>query len=189
MTEGDGAPLERRRRDGLVIFAATCLVVALAFAVANFFLVSHASDTAESAKATANKALAAAQTPVQTPTATVTTTAGSNVAVALDEYTIALQSSAPPAGNVTFGVTNAGKINHEFVLFRTDLPANALPTKKNGDVNEDSPQLHNVADSGSDLKPGATRTVHATLSPGHDVAVCNLAGHYSSGMRTDVTVR
>jgi uncharacterized cupredoxin-like copper-binding protein len=178
-----------RRRDGFVIIAVTCSVVALAFAIANFFVASHASDTAESAKTTADSALAAAQTSNRIPVATtVPSAAASNVPVVLNEYNIALQPSSPSAGKVTFEIANGGTINHEFVLFRTDLPANALPTKKNGDVNEDSRLLQNVADSGTDLKPGASRALHSTLNPGHYVAVCNLPGHYAAGMRIDVTV-
>ncbi|HXY92731.1 MAG TPA: sulfocyanin-like copper-binding protein [Acidimicrobiia bacterium] len=192
MAEADGEPSGSGRRDVFAIFAATCATVALVFAVTNFFVASEARDTAEQAKTAAQQALSAAEhatVPDTTPT-TTTRPAGAagRVAVALDEYTIALDPASPPTGAVTFDVTNQGKIAHEFVLFRTDLPADALPVNKKGDVNEQAPQLQSVADSGSDLKPGASRTLHATLTPGHYVAVCNLPGHYAAGMRVDVTV-
>ena len=92
-------------------------------------------------------------------------------------------------GTHVIGLTNSGSVNHEVVLFKTNLPANALPLKADGDVNEDSPLLTNVADSGEPLKAGGTesfKTEH--LSPGHYVAVCNLPGHYGLGMKLDVTV-
>ena len=54
---------------------------------------------------------------------------------------------------------------------------------------EDSPELETVADSGSDLKPGASRAGAAKLDPGHYVAVCNLPEHYERGMQLDVTVK
>jgi uncharacterized cupredoxin-like copper-binding protein len=93
------------------------------------------------------------------------------------------------AGKHTIGYTNDGTIPHEIVMFRTDLPANDLPTEANGDVNEESPLLTNVADSGDALAAGGTKsfTTHA-LAPGHYVAVCNLPGHYKLGMKLDVTV-
>ena len=92
------------------------------------------------------------------------------------------------AGKVGFDVHNNAAIAHEFVVFRTDLPANKLPVGSDGDVIEDSPQLHSVADSGSSLKPGASRAVLAQLTPGHYVAVCNLPDHYRLGMYADFVV-
>lgn len=93
-------------------------------------------------------------------------------------------------GKHTIGLTNNGTVDHEVVLFKTDLPANALPLEANGDVNEDSPQLTNVADSGEPLKAGGTTSFKTTaLTPGHYVAVCNLPGHYRLGMKLTVTVR
>jgi uncharacterized cupredoxin-like copper-binding protein len=92
-------------------------------------------------------------------------------------------------GTHTIGLTNNGSVDHEVVLFKTDLPANRLPLQANGDVNEDSPLLTNVADSGEPLKAGGTESFKtAQLSPGHYVAVCNLPGHYRLGMKLDVTV-
>jgi hypothetical protein len=94
------------------------------------------------------------------------------------------------AGRHTIGVTNDGKVPHEFVLFQTALPADRLPLGADGDVNEDSPALTSVADSGASVPPGGTTTVKtSSLAPGHYVAVCNLPGHYRLGMHIDVTVR
>jgi uncharacterized cupredoxin-like copper-binding protein len=93
------------------------------------------------------------------------------------------------AGKHTIGLTNGGTVGHEIVLFKTDLAANALPLKADGDANEESPQLTSVADSGNALKPGATESFKtANLSPGHYVAVCNLPGHYGLGMKLNITV-
>lgn len=93
-------------------------------------------------------------------------------------------------GKHTIGFTNDGKVPHEIVIFKTDLPANRLPLGADGDVNEDSPLLANVADSGDALKAGGTKSFRtAALAPGHYVAVCNLPGHYKLGMYRTVTVR
>jgi uncharacterized cupredoxin-like copper-binding protein len=105
------------------------------------------------------------------------------------EYSVRLPSTLT-AGVHTVGYTNDGTLAHEIVMFRTDLPANQLPLEANGDVNEDSPLLTNVADSGDELAPGGTKTFKtAALSPGHYVAICNLPGHYRLGMKLNVTVR
>ncbi len=111
-----------------------------------------------------------------------------DVPVSLKDYSITM-SSKLSAGSHTFGLVNDGKQAHEFVLFRTDLSADSLPVDANGEVIEDSPELETVADSGSDLKPGASRAVRAKLDPGHYVAVCNLPEHYQRGMQLDVTVK
>ena len=42
------------------------------------------------------------------------------------------------AGRHTFAYTNRGSVPHEFLLFRTDLPANSLPLRSDGNVNEGS---------------------------------------------------
>jgi uncharacterized cupredoxin-like copper-binding protein len=92
-------------------------------------------------------------------------------------------------GHHTIGYTNNGKAGHEIVMFRTTLPANALPLNADGDVNEDSPQLESAADSGDALPPGHSKSFTTVdLKPGHYVAVCNLPGHYKLGMYLDVTV-
>jgi uncharacterized cupredoxin-like copper-binding protein len=94
------------------------------------------------------------------------------------------------AGDHTFAYTNKGSTPHELLVFRTDLSGNALPVKTDGSVDEESPVLHKVADSGNETSPGASQSVRATeaLAPGHYVAVCNLPGHYRQGMWLDVTV-
>jgi FtsZ-binding cell division protein ZapB len=89
------------------------------------------------------------------------------------------------AGHHTIALTNNGE-GHELLLFRTDLSAAALPVDTNGDVTEDSPMLHKVLDSGG--SPESNQSLPVTLDPGHYVAICNVPGHYLSGMRLDITV-
>jgi uncharacterized cupredoxin-like copper-binding protein len=98
--------------------------------------------------------------------------------------------TALKTGKHTIGLTNDGTIGHEVVLFKTDLPANQLPTDANGEVEEESPRLTNVGDSGASLPAGGTKSFStAALTPGHYVAVCNLPGHYKAGMRLNITVQ
>jgi uncharacterized cupredoxin-like copper-binding protein len=121
----------------------------------------------------------------------------------------AVQGSSAPAGDVqastidykvllpttlktgkhTIGYTNNGTVPHEIVIFKTALSADNLPLNADGNINEDSPLLTNVADSGDALKAGGTKSfTTSSLAPGHYVAVCNLPGHYRLGMKLNVTV-
>lgn len=94
------------------------------------------------------------------------------------------------AGRHTFAYINEGSVPHELLLFRTDLAGSSLPLRPDGNVNEESPLLHSVADSGNATVPGGAASVPTkeALAPGHYVAVCNLLGHYHLGMWLDVAV-
>jgi plastocyanin len=111
-----------------------------------------------------------------------------DVAVSATDYHFAMETTLA-AGHHTIAFTNNGKQAHEFLLFRTDVAANALPVDADGRVVEESPQLHNVVDSGNGLKVGGTQSLPVKLNPGHYVAVCNLTNHYKLGMYLDVTVK
>jgi uncharacterized cupredoxin-like copper-binding protein len=110
-----------------------------------------------------------------------------DIPVTLSEYKVTMATTVH-AGRHTFALVNDGKIAHELVVFRTDRRASKLPLRKDGDMDEESPLVKAVADSGSSLKPGEGRSVATVLSPGHYVAVCNLPTHYKLGMRIDLTV-
>ena len=111
-----------------------------------------------------------------------------DVPVSATDYQFAMATNLA-AGHHTIAFTNNGKQPHEFLLFRTDVAANALPVDADGRVVEESPQLHNVVDSGNGLKVGGTQSLPVKLGPGHYVAVCNLTNHYKLGMYLDVTVK
>jgi uncharacterized cupredoxin-like copper-binding protein len=115
--------------------------------------------------------------------------AGYNV-VKVDEmtYGFRLPTTNLRAGNTLFVDHNVASIPHEFVIFKTDLAGDKLPLGSDKDVVEDSPQLEDAVDSGSDIPPGQTRLLAADLEPGHYVLVCNLPGHYGLGMHVDITV-
>ncbi len=87
-------------------------------------------------------------TRAQTATATATETASPSpgveptvVNVRLQDYSIVPNPTSGPAGDFQFDITNAGPSVHEFVLVKTDLQANALPTNSDGSVNEGDPAL------------------------------------------------
>ena len=105
------------------------------------------------------------------------------------DFTIHLSASHVAAGPFALVASNRGPSAHELVVFRTSLAPNKLPLGADGNVVEDSPQLVKVADSGTNVAPGQSRTLYTVLSPGNYVFVCNLPGHYRFGMRAALVVQ
>ncbi len=62
--------------------------------------------------------------------------------------------------------------NHELVVFRTDLPDDALPVGK-GQVMEHT--LKTIGEA-------------KDIAPGHDALICNKPGRYEAGMHTALVV-
>src|SRR6188474_3126685 len=52
---------------------------------------------------------------------------GATVDVTLTEFEVTMSSTDLPTGEVTFNVTNEGTVDHEFVVFNTDLAEDTLP--------------------------------------------------------------
>ena len=106
----------------------------------------------------------------------------------LADFSIVLASPSAPSGSVTFNVTNDASQVHEFVVFRTDLGEDALPTDENGDVDEEGSTQLTLVDEIEDIQGGAQPSLTVDLEPGHYVVVCNLPGHYRQGMYASFTV-
>jgi uncharacterized cupredoxin-like copper-binding protein len=128
------------------------------------------------------------------PSASQTTAAtsgggGTTVNVSETEFKIEMDNTSIPAGSVTFNVTNKGTIPHEFVVFKTDDAPDALPMASDEpEVNEDASDLESMGEV-EDVEPGTSKSFTATLEPGKYVAICNVEGHYSSGMHIPFTVQ
>jgi len=91
------------------------------------------------------------------------------------------------AGKVMFDVVNWSEKNvHEALLVSVGKQAGDLPydTKKSR-VPE---QQVKVLGETEDLQPNASKTFEVTLDPGTYMLICNVAGHYASGMATPFTV-
>ncbi|MEX2293964.1 MAG: hypothetical protein WD691_09275 [Acidimicrobiales bacterium] len=104
----------------------------------------------------------------------------------LRDFKIELSASSAPAGAVTFKVKNQGPSVHEFVVFKTDLGVDELPTDDNGDVveNEDFEPLDEIEDIAVD----ATPSLEMDLDAGSYVILCNVPAHYRQGMVTTFSV-
>jgi uncharacterized cupredoxin-like copper-binding protein len=108
-------------------------------------------------------------------------------AIYVSEWSVGLPTSML-AGQANFSITNIGTIQHELLVFKSDLPASAFPVDSNGDIIEDGPGITLVS-RGDKIDPGKTqaRTVDLT-QPGTYLFVCNLPGHFKTGMFRVVTV-
>ncbi|MEO8570546.1 MAG: hypothetical protein ABI553_02505 [Chloroflexota bacterium] len=120
---------------------------------------------------------------------------GTPVAATIKEWQFGLSSTTMSSGTITFTIANNGDKEHEFIVRKTDLKADALPLNADGEVIEDDPQLTEVGDPSEvgEIKSGSTdRTLTVTLQPGHYVIFCNLHVedllHYKKGMHLDFTV-
>jgi len=110
-------------------------------------------------------------------------------AVTVSEFKVQAASTALSPGTYNFTINNAGTIQHELLVFHTDLAPGAFPLDGSGNINEDGPGMNKVSD-GENIDPGKTQTRSVDLTqPGTYVFVCNIPGHFKAGMFTTVAVK
>ncbi|MDO8613709.1 MAG: plastocyanin/azurin family copper-binding protein [Dehalococcoidia bacterium] len=108
------------------------------------------------------------------------------VNVDLGDFFVKPAATKVEAGAVTFSVANIGKTLHEFVVLKTDTPADKLAVQASK-VDEDT-----AGESQGEIEEfDAGKTISKTfdLAPGHYVLFCNIEGHYGLGMHKDFTVQ
>lgn len=98
------------------------------------------------------------------------------------EMSISFDKKSVKAGDVKVIVKNEGKVMHEVVFLKTDVPVDKL-TVKDGRVSEKD-SVGEVAD----VEAGETKDGVIKLEPGTYAVVCNIAGHYPAGMYTTLKV-
>lgn len=107
--------------------------------------------------------------------------------VTLSDFKIELSDASAPAGEVTFKLDNQGPSLHEFVVFKTDLGLDELPTDDTGDVveNDDFAPLDEI----EDIENGASPELKMDLAAGNYVLLCNVPAHFRQGMSVSFTVK
>jgi uncharacterized cupredoxin-like copper-binding protein len=119
---------------------------------------------------------------------------GTSVDVTLKEWSVTAASASASSGDVTFSVTNSGEEPHEFLVIRTDLAPDALPTGDDGKVPEEE---IDIIDEIEPFAAGTTEEITLNLEAGSYVLICNIVetvpgeepeSHYVNGMRTGFTV-
>ena len=104
------------------------------------------------------------------------------VKVQLKEFKVLPAPGSAKSGPVAFSVKNTGKIDHELVVLKTNLPPAKLPVKGSKAVEK------GLVGRVGPLKAGASKTLGLTLKTGKYVLLCNVPGHYQAGQRTGFTV-
>ena len=116
------------------------------------------------------------------------------VNVVLKEWYILPNERTAHESNVTFKVVNQGRMDHEFLVIKTDLPIHALPVHEKG-LNEK--KAGKKMGEIEDIRPGETREITIYMPSGNYVLFCNKVetlnhetiSHYRRGMRVAFTVR
>lgn len=108
------------------------------------------------------------------------------VRVSLTDSSISLDVGTVKPGKVIFEIVNGvgSKLEHEFVVLRTDLHSGSLPLK-DGKVEEG--KVKNVGEI-EGIKPGKMKRLALTLKEGSYSIICNIQGHYGMGMNTAFVV-
>lgn len=105
------------------------------------------------------------------------------VKVGLKEFKVLPAPTQAKAGLVVFTVQNVGKLDHSFVVIKTNRAPNALPVK--GATASEAGKVGKI----EPFKPGQTRTLTLNLKPGKYVLLCNVPGHYKAGQFAGFQVR
>ncbi len=113
---------------------------------------------------------------------------------------IVVNPATVPPGQVSFRVTNAGALNHELVVL--PLAKGQYPGQRAIGPDGKADETGSVAEAsrtcGADrgeenqnamgIAPGASGWTTVTLTPGRYELICNITGHYWTGMYTELDV-
>lgn len=110
-----------------------------------------------------------------------------SVTASMGEWYINIDGADVTEGTVTFRVTNAGSIRHEFLVVKTELAPGLIPVGADARFDETNSEIDIVADI-AEWGSGFTKSVSVDLAAGDYQLVCNLPGHYRLGMWTPLSV-
>ena len=111
-------------------------------------------------------------------------TSGDGIAVTLRDFSIEPATATAPSGSVEFAISNDGPSVHEFEVLATDTAPDALPVDSGVVQTQDT----EIVDEVEDIAPGTSASLAVDLDAGSYVIICNVAGHYESGMHVGFTV-
>jgi len=117
--------------------------------------------------------------------------------VRLDEFKVTPSRASVKAGAIKFLIVNQGEEIHEFVVVKTDLSADELPTNADGSFDEEGEGVE-VIDEIEEVEPHHLATLRVSLEAGHYVILCNrveveedgeVESHFMMGMHFDLEVK
>ena len=114
---------------------------------------------------------------------------GAALSIKMGEFFFSPKNTEAQAGPTTIEAPNEGSVEHELVVFKTNMDPAKLPTEASGEVNEE--KMDKIAESAGeipDVEAGETKSAQFELTPGRYVIFCNLPGHYAAGMYGTLTV-
>jgi uncharacterized cupredoxin-like copper-binding protein len=121
--------------------------------------------------------------------ATSNGSAGATLAIKMGDFFFAPKNATAKAGATTIEAPNEGSVEHELVVFKTNMNPATLPTDASGGVNEEKmDEVAGEAGEVADVEAGETKSGKFDLTPGKYVIFCNLPGHYAQGMYGTLTV-
>jgi uncharacterized cupredoxin-like copper-binding protein len=103
--------------------------------------------------------------------------------VKMTEFKFQPKTLTAKAGRFRVKAKNVGKVEHEFVLIRTQRAASKLPEKGN-----QASEKGAVGEIG-EQKRGQSASKTFKLKKGRYVFICNVPGHYAGGMYGTLKVR
>jgi hypothetical protein len=120
---------------------------------------------------------------------------GGKVNVTLAEWSITTGPNSVPKGPIEFTIKNNGQKQHDLVILRTNIPPDQLPTKSDGSVNTDAPDIK-IEHTVDAIDSGDTTGRTFQMDPGTYVLISNLVddengtktAQYGRGMHTSFTV-
>lgn len=114
--------------------------------------------------------------------------------VVLHEWYVLPDKMAVASGSITFNVANQGRVDHEFIVIKTNLKIDDLPVHAKGlDEKKAGVEIGEI----ENIRPGEKKQATFYLPAGNYVLFCNkleIAGdevesHFRRGMRVAFTVR
>lgn len=103
--------------------------------------------------------------------------------VSMTDYKFGPSNATASAGKLEVTARNDGKVEHEFVLLKTNAAPDGIPLK-DGEASEDD-TVGEIAET----EPGKSATHTFDLKPGRYVFICNVDHHYTKGMRGALVVK
>ncbi len=105
----------------------------------------------------------------------------------LDEFSVKASPDAVEAGPTSFDIRNTGSVEHDFLVLDTDRDPDDLPLEK-GKVDTKARGIKELGHVHT-IRSGRKTTEEVDLDAGRYLLICNVEGHFQSGMHTPFQVR
>jgi uncharacterized cupredoxin-like copper-binding protein len=108
------------------------------------------------------------------------------VDVTLDEFSVRASPAAVESGPTTFEIRNTGSVEHDFIVLDTNEDPDDLPLKK-GRVDTKARGVKELGHVHT-IRSGQNTTEEIALEAGRYLLICNIEGHFQSGMHAPFQV-